>query len=382
MNKNNSIVIAITFIIFVMLVAGLFLLSDFPKKPTENNTITVTDLAGRTVSLKVPAERVVLGSSRDLHEFAAIEGENFSKKIVGWGPDLKDTDKDTYDKFKEKYPEIENIPDVGSFSKGTFSVEKVVSLNPDLFTIPLWDYEKAKDDIERLEQAGIPVIVIDFWAKPLDNPPKSVILMGKLLGKEKRANEIADFYNDQTNIVYSRIAKITRQKPTVYVECGWKGSDTYGNSYSNVGWGELINRSGGSNIAGNFSEQMPTINPEFLLDKDPDIIIISGANWPAAPSSLRLGYYTKEDDSRELLKGYLNRPGWNTLKAVQNENVYGVFHGCCFRIYNYAALQAFAKWFYPEDFKDINPEAGIKEYHEKFMPIDYSGTWILELKES
>lgn len=380
MNKNSSIVSAIIFII-IILATGIFLLSGSPEKSTENNTITVTDFAGRNVSLKVPVERVVLGSSRDLHEFAAIEGEDFSKKIVGWGPDLKDTDKDTYDKFKEKYPEIENIPDVGSFSKGTFSVEKVVSLNPDLVTIPLWDYEKAKEDIKKLEQAGIPVIVIDFWAKPLENPPKSVILMGKLLGEEKRANDIANFYNDQTNIVYSRITKITRQKPTVYVECGWKGPDTYGNSYSNVGWGELINRSGGSNIAENFSEQMPTINPEFLLDQDPDIIIISGANWPAAPNSLRLGYYTKEDNSRDLLKGYLNRPGWNTLEAVQNENVYGVFHGCCFRIYNYAALQAFAKWFYPEDFKDIDPEAGIKEYHERFMPIDYNGTWILELKE-
>ncbi|WP_269851614.1 hypothetical protein [Methanosarcina horonobensis] len=84
MNKNSSIVTALTFIIIIS-AAGIFLLSGSSEKLTENNIITVTDLAGRSVSLKVPVERVILGSSRDLHEFAAIEGEDFSRKIVGWG---------------------------------------------------------------------------------------------------------------------------------------------------------------------------------------------------------------------------------------------------------------------------------------------------------
>jgi iron complex transport system substrate-binding protein len=381
MNKNNSIVIAITFIIFVMLVAGLFLLSDFPKAPTENNTMTVTDLAGRTVSLKVPAERVVLGSSRDLHEFAAIEGENFSKKIVGWGTDLRTSDKDTYDKFSEKYPEIKNIPEVGYYGNQDFSIEKIISLNPDLVILPMFDYDLAKDDLIKFEQAGIPVVFTDFYQNTLENSTKSITLLGKLLGKEKRAREITDFYNDQTNIVYSRLAKINKTKPRVYIESGWKGASEYGRTYSSLGWGPIVSKAGGDNIAKSFTSESATVTPEFLIDANPDIIIITGSNWVTTPDSIKLGYYASKDSSRSLLKVYLKRPGWDSLKAVENQEVYSIFHTYDSRIYSFAGLQALAKWFYPEEFSDVDPEAGIKEFHKRFMPIDYSGNWMLELKE-
>ena len=37
-------------------------------------TSTITDMAGREVSVKTPVERIVLASSRHLHEFAAVGG--------------------------------------------------------------------------------------------------------------------------------------------------------------------------------------------------------------------------------------------------------------------------------------------------------------------
>ena len=110
----------------------------------------------------------------------------------------------------------------------------------------------------------------------------------------------------------------------------------------------------------------------------PNLSRLEYRNWPATPSAMRLGYYADETASKALLKGYLKRPGWDSLKAVQEQGLYSVFHGNCFRIYNFAALQAFAKWFYPEEFKDIDPEAGLIEFHKRFMPIDYSGVWMLE----
>jgi iron complex transport system substrate-binding protein len=40
-------------------------------------------------------------------------------------------------------------------------------------------------------------------------------------------------------------------------------------------------------------------------------------------------------------------------------------------------LQVFAKWLYPQEFADLNPEATFKDFHDKFLPIDYSGTfWV------
>lgn len=346
----------------------------------EKNTVTVTDLAGRTVSVKVPVERVVLASSRDLHEFAAVAGTDFIKKIVGWGPDLRNSDKDTYDKFSEKYPEIKNIPEVGYYGNQDFSIEKVVSLNPDLIIFPMYQYDQAKGDLTRFEQAGIPVVFTDSYLYTLENSTKSVTLLGQLLGKEKRAREITDFYDEQTNIVYSRVAKINKPKPRVYIESGFMGASKYGITYGSKCWGSIVSKAGGDNIAKDFTSQSSTITPEFLLDANPDIIIITGSNWPARPDTMRLGYYADKTASKALLRAYLKRPGWDSLKAVQNQEVYSIFHTFDSRIYSFAGLQALAKWFYPEEFKDVDPEAGIKEFHKRFMPIDYSGVWMMGLK--
>ena len=350
------------------------------KEEAKSTEITVTDFAGRKVSVKAPVERVVLASSRDLHEFAAVAGTDFIEKIVGWGPDLKPYDKDTYDKFSEKFPEIKDIPEVGYYYTKDFSIEKVVSLNPDLLILPMFQYDLAKGDLTKFEQAGIPVVFTDFYHEPLENATKSVTLLGQLLGQEERAQEINKFFDEQTNIVYSKVAKINKTKPKVYVESGSKGASEYGGTYSKIGWGPIVSAAGGDNIAKDLTSDSPTITPEFLLDSDPDIIIITGSNWPATPSSMRLGYYADQKASKALLQGYLKRPGWDSMKAVQNQEVYSIFHTYDCRIYNFAGLQAFAKWFYPEEFKDIDPEAGLIEFHKRFMPIDYSGVWMLGLK--
>lgn len=350
------------------------------KEKAKSKEITVTDLAGRTVSVKAPVERVVLAESWDLHEFAAVSGTDFAKRIVGWGNALRLYDKDTYDKFSEKYPDIKNIPEVGDYYTKDFNIEKVVSLNTDLLIFPMFQYDLVKDELPKFEQAGIPVVFTDFYQEPLENSTKSIILLGQLLNKEKRAKEIVDFFDEQTNIVYSRVDKINKTKPKVYVECGWKGPSTYGPTRSNVGWGLIVGKAGGDNIAKDFTSQSPTITPEFLLDANPDIIIITGSNWPETPDSMRLGYYADKTASKSLLQAFLKRPGWDSLKAVQNQEVYSIFHTYDSRIYSFAGLQAMAKWFYPEEFKDLDTEAGVIEFHKRFMPVDYSGVWMLELK--
>ncbi|MEW6034318.1 MAG: ABC transporter substrate-binding protein [Chloroflexota bacterium] len=324
-----------------------------------------------------------MASARDLHEFAALEGEDFLKKIVGWGPDLKSADYDTYLKYKERFPQIDDIPEVGYHYQGTFSVERVILLKPDVVIFPLWlvDREGVADDISRLEQVGIPSIFTDYWKKPFENPVMSTLLLGTLLGKEKRAKEIADFYQERVNEVESRLQRIDKPKPRVYVEIGWKGPAEYADTYGNTGWGAVVVKSGGMNIAEAVVERMAPINPEYLLKVNPEVIIISGSRWPETPDAMALGYYANPEESRQLLGAFTERPGWNTLNAVRNERVHGIFHGFCFRIYNFAAIQAFAKWFYPDEFKDIDPEADLREFHDKFLPVDYSGVWMISITE-
>jgi len=344
------------------------------------NIIVITDMAGREVSVKTPVERVVLASARHLHEFVAVGDAEVIDKIVGWGSDLKLYDQDTYLKYQESFPQIDDIIDIGYHYKGTFSVEGVVNLKPDVVVFPLWlvDADGVGDDIFKLEKANIPTVFIDYYTKPFENPIESTRIIGQLLGKESRAKEVTDFYLAQVSEVNSKLETLST-KTTAYVEVGSKGPSEYANTYSVSGLGALVTKAGGANIADGVIVGSGPINPEYLLTVNPDVIIISGSYWPATATSMRLGYHATEADSGSLLKAFTERGGWDMLSAVRNSRVHSIFHGFSFRIYNFAGIQAFAKWLYPDVFADMDPAANFEEFHNRFMPVEYSGVWMLDI---
>lgn len=366
----------------MMITTGCSSTTDDGSTQTPSTSI-ITDMAGREVSVETPAQRIVLASARHLHEFAAVGGADVIDQIVGWGSDMNLYDQDTYLTYQEEFPQIDDITDIGYHYKGTFSVEAVVNLEPDVVVFPLWlvNEEGVGDDIFRLEKAGIPSVFIDYYTDPFGNPVDSTTIIGQLLGKESRAKEITDFYQEQVDEVASRLETLDVEKTTGYVEVGSKGASEYGNTYSGQGLGALLTRAGGDNIADDVIEGSGAISPEYLLVTDPDVIIISGSYWPATGTSMRLGYHATEADSRALLQTFTERGGWDTLSAVQNGRVYSIFHGFSFRIYNFAGIQAFAKWLYPDLFADMDPAANFQEFHERFMPVEYSGVWMLDISE-
>lgn len=355
----------------------LSVLLSLPAMGSTGKIKKINDLAGRTVDVKCPVNRIVLGSARYLHEFAAVGGKEVLDKIVGWGSDLEKYDMDTYMKYTAAFPKLTKIPDVGYSS--TRSVEKIIALKPEIVVFPFWSAtdEGLLADIDKLDKAGIPSLFLDYWSEPYKRPVPSTLIIGALLGKEERAGEIVDFYNRQLDLVTERLLKTGKQKPSVYVEVGSQGPSVYGNTYGNKGLGAVVVRAGGVNIAEdgtNLITGTKKINPEYLINRNPDVIIISGSKWEKS-GSMQLGYYADPEKSRELLKSFIARSGWNTLSAVKNNRVHSSFHGFSFRIFNFVGVQAFAKWIYPEEFRDVDPEANFREFHRRFLPIDFSGVW-------
>lgn len=372
-----------TILAIILVIFTVFTVSGCVTKggmDDQAKTITVTDMEGRSVTVKVPVERIVLMESSKTHELAAIDGAAIVDKIVGWDNDFKDNAGDGYVKFIERYPKLADVPNVGSLDDNTFSVEKVIALNPDVVIMHNWEFmwsgDATKEALVKLEQAGIPVIFVDFYMEPMTNSTKSMLLLGQILGKEQRAKDIVEFYNQHVEAVYSRLETSDGLKPGVYIETGYNGPETYGITEGDVGWGSIVKKAGGENIAepllGNTSK---ALSPEYLINQNPDIIILTGRNW-STPGSIRMGYTSTAADTKDTMDAYIARPGWNTINAVNTHQVYGIYHGYCFSIYNFVALEAFAKWFYPEEFKDLDPNTTIREYHEKFMPIEYSGTFM------
>lgn len=369
----------VAILLSVLLVALMMASGCSQSVEDQTETVTLTDLAGREVEVAVPAEKVVLISGRHIHEFSALMGASFAEKIVGWGSDLEAWDNDTYNVFLEAFPEIADIQDIGYHSQGTFNAEQVIALDPDVIIFPLWDEgdEAVMADIEKLEQAGIPSVFVDFYTDPFNNPVESIELMGEIVGEEERAAEISAYYQEQVDLVADRLADIDTAKPTVYVEVGSKGVSEYGNSYSDTGWGAVIEKAGGDNIA----EAAGQISPEYLINESPEVIIISGSNWSGTEGSMKLGFYAEAADSVARLTKFTERAGWDTISAVQNGRVYGIYHGLSFRIYNFAGIQAFAKWFYPEEFADVDPAENFQEFYDKFMPVELTGVWMTGIDE-
>ncbi|SCL74372.1 ferrichrome/ferrioxamine B periplasmic transporter [Methanoculleus chikugoensis] len=379
---NYSIVAVVGIAILVIAAIGFVVYGnafDRPDGGPEKARMTVTDMAGRTVTLNAPVERIVIMESSKTAELAAIAGDGFAEKIVGWDSDFKRYAGDEYAVFVEKCPQLADIPEVGLLDDNTFSIEKTISLKPDVVIMQNWQLLRAKeattDALNKLERAGIPVVFLDFYTDPMANSTKSMLLLGEILGKEDRAQEIVNFYNEQTELVYSRLAAVNGTRPSVYIECGINGPSSYANTYGDVAWGSVVKRVGGNNIAESLlAGTTKAISPEYLVSQNPDIIILTGRNW-ATPDSLKLGYTVTQDTARNTMTGFVQRPGWDTTNAVKNHKVYGIYQGYCYSIYNFAVVEAFAKWFYPEEFKDVDPDAVLREYHDRFMPIDYNGTF-------
>ncbi|ETJ29834.1 Periplasmic binding protein, partial [human gut metagenome] len=94
---------------------------------------------------------------------------------------------------------------------------------------------------------------------------------------------------------------INKPKPTVYIETGNEGPEGLGFAYSgNVAWGALATQVGGDLITKDVVQKAGPVNPEFILERNPDIIMIIGSYWPKKPTSMRLGFDTNEAKSQEL----------------------------------------------------------------------------------
>ena len=69
-----------------------------------------------------------------------------------------------------------------------------MALKPDVLILAEWQYQTIASELPKLEQAGVPIIVVDFNAQSVERHTQSAKIFGQLAGTEERANKIADEY--------------------------------------------------------------------------------------------------------------------------------------------------------------------------------------------
>jgi iron complex transport system substrate-binding protein len=98
---------------------------------------------------------------------------------------------------------------------------------------------------------------------------------------------------------------------------------------------------------------------EYIYEKDPDIVV---------GLSYRGGYERNKLDTgmANEYEYILNLPGFDKLKAVEDKCVYIISCTIAYSPSYPCGLARMAKWFYPDDFKDLDPQAVLQEYVDIF----------------
>ncbi|WP_299820425.1 ABC transporter substrate-binding protein [uncultured Roseibium sp.] len=359
----------------------------FPAGLMAAETVTVTDIAGRTVEVEAPVEKVILGEGRQIYFTAALDGDEPFKRVVGWRDDFEKADNDGYHQYLEKFPQMADLPTFGGMKNGTFDIEQAVALEPDVIILNI-DAKEATEDggyIEKLAKVGIPVVYVDFRDKPMENTEPSMRLIGKIFGEEQKAEDFIAFRAAEIEKVTSNLAQqADLQRPVVFVERAGGYSDDCCMSFGNENFGKMVEIAGGVNMAGDIIPgTFGTVNPEQIIAANPDHVIVTGANWELyVPGGNWVGVGSGADPevSSEKLAGLMERPGFTGVKAVQDNNVHAIWHQFYNSPYQFVAIQQIAKWLHPELFADLDPSGTFGELHERFLPVDYRPGYFVSLK--
>ncbi|MCK7610819.1 ABC transporter substrate-binding protein [Roseibium sediminicola] len=372
---------------FCLAIAASACLASAPSALAE--TITVTDLAGRTVEVEKDPSAIVLGEGRMIYSLALLDRDNPFERVVGWKDDMILYDPDAWRKYEEKFPEAKDIQRLGSPYSDEWNLEAVISSGTEVVFMNLGNLLKAQESgiIDKLEAAGVATVFVDFRQDPTQNTVPSIQLLGRILDERDKADAFTDYYTAQMKRIYAAVDKIpVEDRPVVFIEraAGYNPNKCCG-TFGSANLGRLVELAGGRNWG---SQKFPgfggNVSLEAVFADDPAVIIGTGANWAEAnpeTTAVLFGYEAAEDAVQERLAALAEREGWPELQAVKSGRFHSIYHQFYNSPYHFVAMQAFAKWLHPELFEDLEPEATMVELHERFLPIDYSGVFWASLNK-
>lgn len=340
--------------------------------------IVVTDVNGRAVSLPRPPERIVLGFH--FEEFTAVAGPAGWEKVVGfsralwagWRPA-------SFIRYQAVIPRLADMPDVGNTEDQTFSLEKVLSLRPDLLILADWSVKQLGPQLAQLEALGIPVVAIDYNAQVPERHVASTRALGQATGNTERGEALAQLYAGKVADLERRVRDVPTH-PKVYIELGQGGADTIGNTYAGTMWARIFDLLRLQNIAaGHIAGNWGPLNPEWVLAADPAAIFIAGSSWVNRPNAVRTGFDATLAETRTSLAPYARRKGWAELSAIRTGQLFAIEHGLCRCLPDYAAMGYIGKQLLPDRFADLAPEEELRRFYADWLPVPFSGTWMARL---
>lgn len=347
--------------------------------------ISLTDIAGRKVTLPHPAKRIVLAQARYLPVLGLLTPDPVSI-LAGWSDEFKSSYPAEYRSYLAKFPALANVPVVGQHTAASFSVEKALAVKPDLvlLTASFAGLRKGSDPnasplIRSFTAAGVPVLVVDFFIDPLKNTVPSVRLLGQALGRSGQAEDFIRFYQEQMQRVAGRVAAI-KSRPTVLVHAH-AGTTDCCNSPGIGTFDDMITFAGGHNIGADVLKT-PTgqLSLEYVLSRNPEIYIATGTGGSAA-RGLAIGEQATPQQAGASLHKVVAESRLGAIAAVRSGNAHGIWHGFNDSPLNVVFIQALAAWINPEAFRGVSAADTLAQISRRFMAVPMSGTYLIDWRQ-
>ena len=353
--------------LFICLVMSISLLTGYSEtkaateEPTQSaeqdatqetaETREITDMAGRKVTVPT-AENIesVFSAGPVAAIFLYMVAPD---KLLGWNYELNDVEKSI---ILDKYQDLPN------FGMGdAVNYEAVIAANPTIAINSGKINDAMVSDCDALsESLGIPVVAVD---NELNNSAEAFRFMGELLGVEDHAEELAQ-YAEQVFTDINALSDIPEEKKdSVYFGNGEDSLETAPRGSQHAQILDAINAVNVADLELGDGSRVQ-ISAEQLLAWDPDVIVVNGE-----PKADKSGSSAAED--------ILSNPDYASLKAVQDQKVYGTPNAPFSWVDRPAGpnrligMRWFSALIYPEYIKcDINEE--IHKFFDLFYHVDLS----------
>ena len=260
--RISQIIVILTLVLFSSYNQSAVTVTD-----DKNNLITVDKPAGRIVSLSPHATELL---------FAAGAGDS----VVGAV---------RYSNYPEAAQKITRIGDTHNLD-----LEKIISLEPDL--VVAWQSGNGVGIIEKLQDLGYRVYISE--PDSIEDIARTIVDLGKITGHPQTASKAGSGF---INELHALERKYAGRKPVNAFYQIWNQPLFTVNGRHLIS--EVIRLCGGRNIFSSLPNLSDRISIEAVLQKDPDVIIASGADAHRPP----------------WLKEWYQ---WPSLKAVKNSHIY------------------------------------------------------------
>lgn len=319
----------------------------------EADTVTITDATGRQVRVGLPVKRIAF------HHFQtaeAIQILNAWDRVVARGRDLD----------AALFRGLADIPVISAQGVYDIDVERVLALEADVLLSIDLPMAGADELIARLSP-HVPVVSLNF--RDPETFDDNLHKLALLLGKQHEAQTYLTWYHAVVAQLQAKAATVPEaQKPRVFVKTSWgEPSDIQSFSDLSPGIAERNALTASVNAAQDLPSQggwVQAVDPEWLIAQDIDAMVIMDV--------VHQGYGFGVTDRTPLERhrqAVMALPAFSLWPAVQRDQVY-MISGELFATPRFIIGFAYmAKWFHPERYRDLSPEALHGEYLQRFMRV-------------